>query len=566
MTSTGRRAAIALIVAMLAAAGWALAQDRGSAAETTSEPAEHSQRIALDEGRAGSVAISRETERLRIWWRDPDQQTWSAPQILDGGPGRYVRWSNVRVAKATVAIRIDYTTRPPWADEEGEADEGPEVLTTAFAVCRAGSCESSRQYADVHEPVCERGSCRHRGPDLAGLDQVLEVTPDGAGAFLGVTKRGYVVWDTANGLHEQQPQGIPDGTDMGTPLLASDGSFRVVAGHREGVNCELTLYTAPPTKQGSIDHTEQATTTAPTRTGRCATTLEGFTPDQLLIHTDRAEPSYLVRSDAGWTAVDEDPTGMIRFRSRPGRHAAGSVVRTGYWHRREVVIGSPDGRRLVAQVHEPGAASWSEPVTVARAPAGLDCFEIARTPTPSQDPFYVTMRCRSKAPGEPRTYLGVHAMTTDGRTWARPSATTCPRRWARTCSSAAAPPAAGLRRRASPPSARPYHRTAPHSCSTTAPLSSSRPSPTNLTADWWCASRKPTIRAGQRHFPTQTPSSRPDLRAVPSASTTGRRSACTSPPTARCGVQPWWNAAAASGPSRRGTRSNSEPAHGRNWS
>jgi hypothetical protein len=110
---------------------------------------------------------------------------------------------------------------------------------------------------------------------------------------------------------------------------------------------------------------------------------------------------------------------MVRHRPRPGRQAAGSTVRAGYWHWREVLIGSPDGRRLVAQVHFPGEARWTEPVTVAVAPRGLKCFEIAPTSTPAQEPFYVSMRCRSRpSPDAEWTYVGAHAVTEDGLTWA----------------------------------------------------------------------------------------------------------------------------------------------------
>jgi hypothetical protein len=110
---------------------------------------------------------------------------------------------------------------------------------------------------------------------------------------------------------------------------------------------------------------------------------------------------------------------MVRYRPRPGRQAAGSTVRTGYWHWREVVTGSPDGRRLVAQVHFPGDATWTHPVTVAVAPRGLHCFEIAPTSTPDEEPFYVSMRCRYRpSPGTEWVYVRVHAVTEDGITWA----------------------------------------------------------------------------------------------------------------------------------------------------
>lgn len=247
------------------------------------------------------------------------------------------------------------------------------------------------------------------------------MSSEGDQVYFGATDQGYVVWTVDGGLHEPDPEGLPAAGVLGTPMMAPDGSLRVVSGRAEGGACRLVLLTSAPLTESAstVAYTEQASTSAPTSTGNCATTLEAFTSDQLLVHTDRAEPAYLVRTGDSWEATADDPTGMLRYRPRPGRQAAGSVVRTGYWHWREVVTASPDGRRLVAQVHFPGTAEWTEPVTVARAPRGLDCIEIAPTSTPADEPFYVSMRCRSRpSPGTPRSWVGVHAVTKDGLTWA----------------------------------------------------------------------------------------------------------------------------------------------------
>jgi hypothetical protein len=248
-----------------------------------------------------------------------------------------------------------------------------------------------------------------------------ELSSEGGQVFFGATERGYVVWTSEGGLRNLAPENLPTESAPGAPMLAPDGTMRVVAGRAEDGTCRLKLLTSAPVEASTsaLRFTEQATTTAPTETGSCATTLEAFTSDQLLVHTDRAEPSYLVRIDGRWEATTEDPTGMVRYVPRTGRQAEGSTVRTGYWHWREVVTASPDGKRLVAQVHFPGQARWTEPVTVAVAPRGLRCFEIAPTSTPADEPFYVSMRCRSRpSPEAEWTYVGVHAVTEDGLTWA----------------------------------------------------------------------------------------------------------------------------------------------------
>lgn len=409
-----------LLAGCLAAAGCSLdsldsADPQPSVGRTAKQPDEYARVLRLDGGRAGHVAVSR-GDAVTVWWRAPGESTWTDAQVVGAGAGRYLTDTRVRVAGTTVAIRASYDTKPPWEDEEESTESTAGIASSVFVACRAGSCVTSRHYEQVQEPECRRGSCRHSRPESHGVSQVPELTADGTAVLFGATERGYVVWDAAAGLRELEPRGLPDEGRVSTPLLAADGSLRVAVGEHRGGSCALSVWTADPTDGRAVEFRRAASTRTPTSTGDCASTLEAFTPDQLLVHTDRFEPTYFVEVDGAWRRTDEDPTGMLRLRPQPGRRAAGSVVRTGYWHWREVVTASPDGRRLLAQVHEPGDPAWSEPVTVATAPAGVDCFEIAPTSTPSQEPFYVSMRCRYSEDGR-RRYVGVHAVTGDGLTW-----------------------------------------------------------------------------------------------------------------------------------------------------
>lgn len=409
---------VAVVVALVVTAfGWALARDDGPSVGSGSDgPSEYARYLRLDEGRAGTIAVWT-SDRIQVSWRGPDGPGWSAPVVVDGGSGRYLMGTSVRLARTTLAIRATYNTKPPGEDEVDE----PGVTTSVFIVCRPGSCVASEHYEHVQEPPCRRGSCLSSRPESKGVTQVPELSSDGDQVYFGATERGYVVWNRDGGLHELEPESLPPDEVLGTPMLAPDGTMRVVAGREESDTCRLRLFTSRPVGESAtaVPFAEQASTTAATETGNCATTLEAFTSDQLLVHTDRAEPSYLVQIGDRWESTTEDPTGMLRYRPRPGRQAAGSTVRTGYWHWREVITGSPDGRRLVAQVHFPGEARWTEPVTVTVAPRGLQCFEIAPTSTPAQEPFYVSMRCRSRPSREAEwAYVGVHAVTEDGLTWA----------------------------------------------------------------------------------------------------------------------------------------------------
>jgi hypothetical protein len=414
-------AVVVAVVVVLAIAGLAFA-----AASTSDEdprvhsgsggPSKGARMLRLDGGRAGYVAVS-SSDRVRVWWRGRGEAAWSAPEVVDGGSHRYLWGTTVRVAGTTVAIRADYNTQPLWEDDPEERG----VATNVFIVCRQGSCVVSHHFEHLQESRCLRGSCLLSRPESMGVGQVPELSSDGGQVYFGATENGYVMWGLKDGLRQLKPEGLPGDGAVGAPMLAPDGSLRVVSGRAGAGVCRLTLLTSAPlvTSATTIRYTEQVTTSAPSSSANCATTLEAFTSEQLLIHTDRAEPAYLIRHGDSWEATDQDPTGMVRYRPRPGRQAAGSVVRTGYWHGREVVTASPDGRQLVAQVHFPGAAAWTEPTTVAWAPRGLRCFEIAPTSTPTKEPFYVSMRCRSRSSaGAAWSYVGVHAVTGDGRTWA----------------------------------------------------------------------------------------------------------------------------------------------------
>src|SRR4029079_14063215 len=119
----------------------------------------------------------------------------------------------------------------------------------------------------------------------------------GAQVFFALTEKGYVVWDRDGGLRELQPRGLPAGGDRAGGLLGRDGSLRLASGHPEQYRCRLTLLISPSvrTSESTAAFTARATTWVPTSTGHCATTPEAFSDEQMLVHTDRAQPAYLVR-------------------------------------------------------------------------------------------------------------------------------------------------------------------------------------------------------------------------------------------------------------------------------
>ena len=297
----GRRAAVAIgvvAVLMIAGLGWTILRDETpSVGSGSGGPGEYAQVLRLDQGRAGHVSVET-SDHVEVWWRGPGETGWSASQVIDGGFHRYLTATKIGVAGSTVAIRAFYNPEPPWEDEPGE----PGLATSVFIVCQPGSCLVSDHYERVQEPPCQRGSCLLRQPRNTGVSRVPELSTDGGLVFFGSTENGHVVWSPEDGIQELEPEGLPSDGALGTPMMAPDGSFRVVSGRDEDGTCHLTLLTsAPPTDSAAtVAYTEQATTSTPTSTGDCGTALEAFTGEHLLVHTDRAEPVYLVRDGDSW--------------------------------------------------------------------------------------------------------------------------------------------------------------------------------------------------------------------------------------------------------------------------
>lgn len=366
--------------------------------------------LKLDDGRAGEVAVSR-SDQLLVKWRKPGAKRWSRPVLIDSQRDHYFRSANVRVAGETLAIRAEYRKAPLNDEEAWDGDP-----TVVFVACTIGDCDTSEPYRHLLEPACDRGSCVGSRPESKGVSRIPELNSSGTKVFFGETEKGYVVWQPSTGFREVRRTGLPTVGAIGAPMLAPDGTFRIVSGRLGVSGCGLSLFT---TTNFAPDFQTQTVVDIASRSDGCATTLESFADDYVIVHTspDR-DPVYLVREGSEWREVATDPSGRVRYDKAKGRTAFGQVVRTGFWHWREVITASPDGRRLVTQVHFPGASTWSEPQVVGEVSPGVKCFEIAPTSEPASDPFYVTMRCRSRpSPSAPWKYVSLHAITEDGVNW-----------------------------------------------------------------------------------------------------------------------------------------------------
>ena len=283
-----------------------------------------------------------------VRWRDRRDGTWSDPETAYEDRDRVLTQLRIRVGGPTAALTASFTPPGTIYDDDIPMAELTADDVTAFAVCRHGSCTSAPPYDGL-------------------ASDPAQVTPNGEHVLLTDLDVGtYVSWH-GDDIVEHRPTGLPTG-EYGDeqPVLAPDGSLRAVSGVRAPGGCRYTLLTAAP---GRTAFTAAARHRGPPgRGGRCAVHLETFSPDYVVASTGPYNAWFLARDHGRWHGVEQDPSGQVRY-ARPGTpRLAGAYARSGFWHWREVLGSSPDGRTLVVQVHRPGATRWSAPRTVARAP------------------------------------------------------------------------------------------------------------------------------------------------------------------------------------------------------
>ena len=304
--------------------------------------------VNLDEGEAQLSIGSPDGRRLVVQWRDPDGHGWTEPDTVWTDEQNIAIDNTVRYGGGTVGIVETYT--PDTSDEDDSHD------VQVGIVCRDLVCTAD---------------------DKAGFGGEPQVTPDGEVVYLGQDERGVHLWTEEEGLHRAPWSGHP-GFDYRTvsvsePVLAPDGSLRLVASRPSRQACTFELLTSEP---GSADLTATTRSTQPMR-GRaesdCQSYLGTFSPDWLAVHPydHRAPDFWFVRDGDAWTTTYDDPSGLEAIDVPRGRCCDTGIL--GFVHWNDVAFGSPDGRRIQVQTHLLGEESWGESQLLAGAPAGFRC-------------------------------------------------------------------------------------------------------------------------------------------------------------------------------------------------
>jgi hypothetical protein len=378
-----------------AAVGWAVwGEDLGyrhALVKYDDDRGEPNRYVDLGDGEAQLSIGSPDRHRIVVQWRDPDGHGWTEPETVWTDRDNIAIENTVRYGGGTVAVRQVFTT-------DVHSDSDIDSLTVGI-VCRELTCTAQ---------------------EAPGFGGEAQVTPDGGTVYLGQSEEGAYLWTADDGIRLAPWSGHPGFeyhvTSPSEPVLAPDGSLRVVSSRPSRRTCTFELLTSAP---DTADLVPAGRTTERLR-GRarsdCRSYLATFSADWVEAHPDdhRAADFWFVRDGDTWTTTREDPSGLEIVDVDRGC-CDSSVI--GFVHWNDVAYGSPDGRRIQVQHHELGEETWSEPELLDGAPAGYRCTWMDGHEV-GEEGFAVLMTCHSgKVRDEFSGDAYVLAVSPDLRDW-----------------------------------------------------------------------------------------------------------------------------------------------------
>ena len=354
-TTRPARAVAALGALALAAAGLAayVLADRGTydhrLVRYDGDAGERNRFFRLPDGEAQLSFGSPDGHRLVVQWRDPDGSGWTPPEtVYDERPARAID-STIRAAGGTVAIVATYSPQDDLDSDVLDHD----VLVT----CRAVRCTPGRKVTDaaVSEP---------------------QVTPDGRTVLYGWSEAGAVAWEQGRGFRTwswTSPFSRRFATSA--PVLAPDGSLRLVQGRRRDGACRYTLLTSEP-RSGALSSSGRTEARLPrgARDSECRSYLQTFSAGWVGVEPDdhATDGFWFVRQEDRWVASSDDPSGLVAGPDLRRGECCGLGI-AGFIGWDSLAYGSPDGRRITVQPHFQGEERWAPQQVLDGAPPGFRC-------------------------------------------------------------------------------------------------------------------------------------------------------------------------------------------------
>ncbi|MEO7350796.1 MAG: hypothetical protein ABIR34_07795 [Marmoricola sp.] len=347
--------------------------------------------VSLDQGSAQLSIGSPDGHRIVVQWRDPDGRGWTERETVWTEKKELAIENTVRYGGGTVAIRQLYTT-----DVHDDSDASSHTIGI---VCRKLTCTAY---------------------DHPGSGGEAQVTPDGRTVYLGHGEKGAYLWTQDDDIHLARWSGHP-GFEYGVnspsvPLLAPDGSLRVVNSRPSREQCTFELLASSP---GTADLVPVARSTQRLRgkaRSDCRSYLDSDSADWVGTHPDdhRAHDFWFVAKGNTWTTTLDDPSGLKLI--DVDRGCCDTAI-AGFVHWGEVAYSSPDAHRIQVQNHLLGKETWSRPVTLEGAPAGYRCTWVEGYEV-GDEGFAVMMACHSgKVRNAYRGDAYAMAVTPDLRHW-----------------------------------------------------------------------------------------------------------------------------------------------------
>lgn len=330
-----RRVALLAAAAALTAPLVACSGDAVAYGEELADYAFEKAHIAKLPGGERLAVGSRTGHDVTVQWGDGD--TWTAPAtVLEDA-----LWTHdltLREREGTAAVSVDF-----WDERELDDDYAPDH--SRILVCRDHACAAAQKPRQLSSAY---------------------VSDDGSLVSFGLDRRKVGFWEDG----EFRTDTI-DGPRVLAPRVTGDGSFVATAPRQVGDLCHYDLYLAP---RGTADFSLAARGPGFPDGKPCtpySPDLDDSDPDRVSVYIDSAvDRLEFVRKDGTWSAViPEVPP--LAFPDTGGARSVAPLqldVAGG-----QVLVGSPDLKRIVAQVRRAGSETWERPRTIARAPRGMVC-------------------------------------------------------------------------------------------------------------------------------------------------------------------------------------------------
>lgn len=375
-------AALCLVVAPLGAC------DNGGPAYDH-ELAEHAFEKAHIEKLPGGERLavgSRTGHDVTVQWGDGDG--WTAPEVVARDTTLWTHDLTVKERHGTVAISADF-----WEEKELDDDYAPQSST--IVVCR--------------DHVCAEAPAPQR---LA----TAQVADGGSLVTYGIDAQHMGFWEDG-AFRTSAIVGLPASFAL---RAVPDGTFLAVGARLAAGLCHYDLYAAP---RGSVAFSLAARGPGFPDRKPCTPYSPDLDPDdadRVSVYVD-SSPDQLVFERAGreWTA-QVPAVAPIAYPDTDGRRTI-EPLRLGSGEL-EVLLGSPDLQRVVAQTRAPRTTAWSAPRTIARAPRDHQCRWAAGEASDAGSAMaivYCYPRSFAWDPREDnsRAPVGLVLATDDGETW-----------------------------------------------------------------------------------------------------------------------------------------------------